>query len=413
MFENEMDQAGCPVFVQQYSIVKGILEKLTIRDLLSISKVCRTWSEVARVVRQQRKNAAQTFLWHPYGDHTSEVFEYYNGCSISDECQRFIDTAPDFGFPSVQELTQEQSWSPLFPQLRSAIIKDFNASFSEPQLMVVVATAAVDEYMPSDEDNITKLKIILSEIPRAIPCLVTISYGIVGSVKDKPISLEMENCEVPLVAGLRIPKVAGLFVKMFTVTKETNNKYKGKVDQENCQTILNIQPTDNVKAIVLFHTQVQKAGALKDAVFQYIKGHPHVALGGGAHYRNLASVCQGDFVPIGAGLIICGNDNVNVASVGLYDTKISKRNEEKLIEMKGCEFPDGDSFAFMFACNGRGANMHGGLIGTFTGGEYCHEVIPSRDVPAPPKFASSIEFAYTTVFVFVSYKYPTKHSVRS
>lgn len=29
-------------------------------------------------------------------------------------------------------------------------------------------------------------------------------------------------------------------------------------------------------------------------------------------------------------------------------------------QMKGCEFPDGDSFAFMFACNGRGANMHGG-----------------------------------------------------
>jgi hypothetical protein len=63
------------------------------------------------------------------------------------------------------------------------------------------------------------------------------------------------------------------------------------------------------------------------------RDQPHVALGGGAHYKNLASVCEGDCVPIGAGLIICGDENVKVASIGLFDSKISKRNEEKLLEV--------------------------------------------------------------------------------
>lgn len=94
--------------------------------------------------------------------------------------------------------------------------------------MVLVATAGVDEYMPSDEDNITKLKIILSDIPRAIPCLVAISYGIVGSLRGEEKSLEMESSEFPIIAGLNIPKVQGMTVRMFTCTKETNAKYKGK-----------------------------------------------------------------------------------------------------------------------------------------------------------------------------------------
>lgn len=105
-------------------------------------------------MRKQRKNKASTLLWHPYDEgHTSQVFEYYNGFSVSEEATRFINSASEQGFPSVQELTQEQSWSPLFPQIRSEILKDFNSSFSEPQFLVVVATAAVDEYMPSGTVN--------------------------------------------------------------------------------------------------------------------------------------------------------------------------------------------------------------------------------------------------------------------
>jgi hypothetical protein len=90
-------------------------------------------------------------------------------------------------------------------------------------------------------------------------------------VLNEPKSLEMENAEFPILAGLTIPKVPGLRVKMLTFTKETNTLYKGKVDGENCKTILNIQPEDAVKGILLIHTDVRKAGALKDAVFQYIK----------------------------------------------------------------------------------------------------------------------------------------------
>ena len=90
--------------------------------------------------------------------------------------------------------------------------------------------------------------------------------------------------------------------------------------------------------------------------------------------------------------------------------------------MQSCEFKNGGSFAFMFACNGRGAHMHGrtdvesslfrkyfpktDLIGTFTVGECCHEVIPTKDIPKPPKRISELEFAYTTVLVYVSFAFP-------
>lgn len=80
-----------------------------------------------------------------------------------------------------------------------------------------------------DEDSVNKLRILISEIPRAIPCLITFSYGIVASLADEQKSLEMENSEVPVLAALTIPRVPGLVTRMFTVTKETLQKYKGKV----------------------------------------------------------------------------------------------------------------------------------------------------------------------------------------
>jgi hypothetical protein len=148
--ENDESNEESPIFVRQYSIVKSILEKLPISDLLSSSKVCGVWLEIGRVVRKQRRNKAQTLLWHPYGEHTTEVFEFYNGHSVSGPVNHFMITdAPTRGFPTVEELTQEQSWSPLFPQMRGWITRQFKSAYWEPQLLVIVATASVDEYFAS------------------------------------------------------------------------------------------------------------------------------------------------------------------------------------------------------------------------------------------------------------------------
>jgi len=95
----------------------------------------------------------------------------------------------------------------------------------------------------------------------------------------------------------------------------------------------------------------------------------------------------------------------------------------KFEELKSTAFPDGHSFAFMFACNGRGRYMHGRpnvesdlfnstfpktpLLGTFTFGEFCHEVavpFPNKvDGVKPPQ---RIDFGYNTIFLLVSYKHP-------
>jgi len=77
------------------------------------------------------------------------------------------------------------------------------------------------------------------------------------------------------------------------------------------------------------------------------------------------------------------------------------------------------SFAFMFACNGRGYEMHRKphvestlfrkyfpktlLVGSFTGGEFFHEHVPGNESIAPDK-ATRLEYAFTTVFMLVSCK---------
>lgn len=136
-----------PLFAKQYSVVKGILEKLPIRDLLSASQVCPSWAEIGRVVRRQRRNRCWVMLYHPYLNHTLEAFEFFNEHGVSDAAREFIQNAPLQGFPSLHELVTEQSWTLLFTQITATLQKGFFEAFSEPQMIVVCATAAVDEYM--------------------------------------------------------------------------------------------------------------------------------------------------------------------------------------------------------------------------------------------------------------------------
>jgi hypothetical protein len=54
--------------------------------------------------------------------------------------------APELGFPSHSALVDEQTF-PLFPHLRRRVLEAFHEAYSEPQFILVVATAAVDEYL--------------------------------------------------------------------------------------------------------------------------------------------------------------------------------------------------------------------------------------------------------------------------
>lgn len=90
-------------------------------------------------------------------------------------------------------------------------------------------------------------------------------------------------------------------------------------------------------------------------------------------------------------------------------------------QLKTSLLPGEHSFGFMFACNGRGHRMHKRLnvesdlfnaalpstplIGIFTYGELCHEVLgpvlAERSILPPP----NIVYAYTTVFLMISYRH--------
>lgn len=123
----------------------------------------------------------------------------------------------------------------------------------------------------------------------------------------------------------------------------------------------------------------------------------------------------------------CG-PNVHVASVVLHEEIDTPEGVEKVIKkLKDCNLPEGKSFAFMFACIGRGhAHFHGStnvessvfkryfpntpLFGFFGNGEIgfdylykygenqCSQKEKSSTSKPPPK----LYHAYTTIICLIS-----------
>ncbi|CAG7678920.1 unnamed protein product [Allacma fusca] len=414
--------------VYQYSIIKTLFEKLPIRDLLACAQVCKMWSEVARVVRKQRRNQAFLMLYHPYHPHTKPIVEWFNGLlghNISDKAKDFVENhllAPlkdssgciFTSYPQVSE------------QIRPAILDSFKKCYYEPQLIIFFGTISLNSYLAkrfTPRQLYTRHENLFEGIQAIGPCMAAFGTGLVTTVTEanESYTVEMENTTYPMLTGLAIPKVPGFCVKEFNVDFMTASKYKGKVDGVNCKEILNISPDDNVKGIILFHADRRRSSALSDAVYQYLLQNPNVALGGGAMFEIITDKSD-DKSSKGCGLIICGDENVKVFSVGMFQKKITSNNEMALARVKNCNFEEEGSFAFMFACNGRGAGMHNhvcnvesnlfrkyfpktSLIGAFTAGEFIHEYIPGEN-SQPPRGKKSIEHSFSTVFVIVSIARP-------
>ena len=137
------------LFVYQYSVVKTLFEKLPIRDLLACAQVCKMWSEVARVVRKQRRNHPSLMLYHPYLPYTKPVVEWFNGQlghNLSETAKEFVETqilAPikdtlDGHFTMYPEVSE---------QIRPAVLEWINRSYYEPQLVIFFGSPTLNSYM--------------------------------------------------------------------------------------------------------------------------------------------------------------------------------------------------------------------------------------------------------------------------
>lgn len=74
------------------------------------------------------------------------------------------------------------------------------------------------------------MRYIFGNLQDNIPCLSSISCGLIGTLPDCNKSLEMEKKHFPGFASTAIPKVAGLQVKLFRVTKDENLMLKKCLD---------------------------------------------------------------------------------------------------------------------------------------------------------------------------------------
>jgi len=138
-----------PLFIKQYSIVKQILENLPMRDLLNAAKVCKTWASVARIVRNQRKNSTVIGMYHPYQPHTELAVEYFSEDSRSPEAVQLVEHS---SYPTSEEIIQDGNKDFLFA-MHEYMEKLFSESFSESQLLLLIGTTAIFEYMKSENSK--------------------------------------------------------------------------------------------------------------------------------------------------------------------------------------------------------------------------------------------------------------------
>lgn len=116
--------------------------------------------------------------------------------------------------------------------------------------------------------------------------------------------------------------------------------------------------------------------------------------------------------------IAFSGDNVHAASVVISSSiQTAKEAEAVILKLKQASLSEKFSFAFMFACVGRGFYMYREhnveseifrkhfpstpLLGFFGNGEIGHEFLKTREDSAKPRLPR-LEHSYSTVFVLVS-----------
>ncbi|CAL8096377.1 unnamed protein product [Orchesella dallaii] len=421
---DKSDELAPPVFVSQYHIVKHILQYLGIADVLRATLVSKQWAEIGQRVRKQRKNNPYTILYHTYMPDHKLAFEYFNGFEVSEEAKQLVKPAS-----KERHRVKNYEYPALLSEARSVVKKTFLDSYDEPQLLVTFATTAIDnsvlrEIKINGERSEERMEWILRGLQKTVPCLSSISCGVIATLPNTCKALEMERSTYPCLSSLAIPKVQGLTIKMFGVTNQQNKMLKKKMEVDNVKNILGIDKKneDKLKGIVFLQRATYRTAPIATGILQYLRANPNVALGGGIHEGVFVTGLPDDNV-IAGGMLIYGEENVRVSSIALQETKISPNNQKKIDQLKSSLIPDGKSFAIMFACNGRGIGMHDRpnveadlfnahfpttpLVGAFTLGEFCHELI-STGSNAPVESPRRIDFAYTTVFVMVSYKHTSE-----
>jgi len=302
----------------QYGIIKRILSFLPVHYIKQAQKVCSQWENVGSIVLKQRNNCAPTsFYWErrsksPLGDYYSEIREF-NEFS-SNYCRGLM----------------------FEPGLIVAIF-----FFGDcPDLKWLV------------KDN---LRVMFSEAVIIGSCI----QGIVGTnfvwPKGELIIQEQENLRnfkfcvtmlfVPSWPGLSVSSFRCLAAKDFDISSFTI--------------------PEKVRATIMLTVDMDSPEVEKiiEATFQK---NPAISLGGSVgdfcwvtHPKHQSWGDNSIFEVNLAGLFLSGDNIVSASALIPRQVKTEKGVEKKLAELR-CAVRGKHSFAFMFACCGRGRARYNG-----------------------------------------------------
>jgi len=444
--EEEVVADRALVVAGQYELVRTIFAYLPWRDLETASKVCKLWREVFAISIKER--------WR------------YNSVSFYWEGKK-----ADMSYYSKYPLFQ----SPHHAQLYHAMESHLSELAIKPRLAVVFGTGdteiSVSESLPNmeSEDHMERSWLVdkdgvVARLPPGCSSIATTSRGIVATNLSNPVeleNLEAENSSLtPALSMLLIPQPPGARILPFHLAENQLEPLIADIklaspmleDEKVLQAALlqravpDLRDGDKVKAVVLLSNgldlpfsmhiiqavsareggQVAVGGAVGDLCWSSERDSSMQALMRELFYFNYQSVpvAENSYMST-SGFVIAG-DNVQAASI-LLSRKV--RGEKKVLaeleKLKECGIPEENSFAFMFACCGRGRGLHKGkaglesacfrklfprtpLAGFFGNGEIGVTHLPSSSAPAPegpapgPLSPGQFLHSFTTVFLLVS-----------
>ncbi|XP_061174156.1 F-box only protein 22-like isoform X2 [Saccostrea echinata] len=390
----------CPATVLQRIpvIINKILETLPMKSLHACARVCRTWNEIVKKIKQTRTS----LHWLCVQGEDEENQKDHN------------------------------------------IVEDLTMSFqltSEPAHVFVFCTSSLFEeslYVPSKSQSrrprLCKSQsydvesFITSLLPSSCKCYSVAADGIIGSSVNKTVEIEHS---VMAMTYLAIPRLPGVEIYDFFIDL---NKHIPPMTPEipdlfNVEEVTTVPYDQEVKAILFFSDLHFCPQEIQLGLLDYYNGCPVVG-GYVDHIVTPLSECGLDESSDSQVrcIALCG-PNVQVASVVVKeDTDSEKEIEKELLKLKACNLPTEKSFAFMFACLGRGKSYHHGkenvessifrkifpqtpLFGFFGNGEigmnYLHPYDSMENGFKSKKTKTSrhhpkLSHAYTSIFLLVS-----------
>lgn len=375
-------------------ITKKVFTYLPAKSINSCARVCKAW----RLVSQQIKKCRRRLGWNSYVCHDEENEELL---------------ASD-----IKEILQDVWCEPaFFLGFCSTVL------FEEP---LKVPSTDVTRYPRRAKCMRVDIGPFLKEmLPDACNFLAVSADGVIGTNAQSTRSHEVESKKS--LSYLLIPKLEGLEINTFTIDSHT---YTSTVDNHfepsALSEINDIPGGKDVKAVLFFCNEPLCPPEIGYSLLQ----HYHDSIVAGGYVDNL--ICPQNCLNDPTGIldpslqcITFGGPRLKVASIVIEDYVNSREEVEATMKnLKNCRIPEEQSFAFMFACIGRGSHHYGvsnveadvfrkffpktPLLGFFGNGEVGFTYLPKDGVPPVPslpdgnRILPKLYHAYTTIICLLS-----------